>query len=129
MSDNLKTIREFAEELDCSYAINLQGRRKSVRKSSIRAVWDMKILTFSAIKGGVGKTTVAFNYGEWLAEHGNKVLFMDLDHQSNLSQTYNIYATENTGANIFSGQGQVDIHDVSAWIIRVIQSFLNINLS
>jgi len=37
MSDNLKTIRELAEELDCSYAINLQGRRKSVRKSSIRA--------------------------------------------------------------------------------------------
>ncbi|CAM3840117.1 ParA family protein [Weissella cibaria] len=73
----------------------------------------MKILTFSAIKGGVGKTTLAFNYGEWLAEHGNRVLFMDLDHQSNLSQTYNIYATENTVANIFSGQGQVDIHDVS----------------
>lgn len=51
---------------------------------------------------------------DWLAEHGNQVLFMDLDHQSNLSQTYNIYATENTVANIFSGQGQVDIHDVSA---------------
>lgn len=74
----------------------------------------MKILAFSAIEGGVGKTTLTFNYGEWLAEHGNKVLFMDLDHQSNLSQTYNIYATENTCANIFSGQGQVDIHEVSA---------------
>lgn len=74
----------------------------------------MKVLTFSAIKGGVCKTTLAFNYGEWLAEYGNQVLFMDLHHQSNLSQTYNIYATENTGTNIFSGQGQVDIHDVSA---------------
>ena len=28
----------------------------------------MKIITFSAIKGGVGKTTLAFNYGEWLAK-------------------------------------------------------------
>ena len=56
---------------------------------------------------------MAFNYGEWMAEHGNQVQFMDLDHQSNLSQTYNIYATENTVANIFSGQEQVDIHDVS----------------
>ena len=74
----------------------------------------MKVLTFAAIKGGVGKATLAFNYGEWLTEHGNQVLFMDLDHQSNLSQTYNIYATENTVAHIFSGQGQVDIHDVSA---------------
>ena len=50
---------------------------------------------------------MAFNYGEWLAEHGNQVLFKDLDYQSNLSQTYNIYATEPTVANIFSGQGQV----------------------
>ena len=74
----------------------------------------MKVLTFSAIKGGVGKTTSAFNYGEWLAEHGNQVLFMDLHHQSNLSQTYDIYATEHTVANICSGQGQVYIHDVSA---------------
>lgn len=68
----------------------------------------------ASYRSGVGKTTLTFNYGEWLAEHGNKVLFMDLDHQSNLSQTYNIYATENTCANIFSGQGQVDIHEVSA---------------
>lgn len=27
----------------------------------------MKIITFSAIKGGVGKTTLTFNYGEWLS--------------------------------------------------------------
>ena len=30
----------------------------------------MEIITFSAIKGGVGKTTLAFNYGEWLAKNG-----------------------------------------------------------
>ena len=28
---------------------------------------NMKIISFSAIKGGVGKTTLAYNYGEWLA--------------------------------------------------------------
>lgn len=28
----------------------------------------MKIITFAAIKGGVGKTTLAYNYAEWLAE-------------------------------------------------------------
>ena len=74
----------------------------------------MNVLTLSAIKGGVGNTTLAFNYGEWLSEHGNQVLFMDLHHQRNLSQTYGIYNTEHTVANIFSGQGQVYIHDVSA---------------
>ena len=41
----------------------------------------MKIITFSAIKGGVGKTTLAYNYGEWLASKGKQVLFIDLDHQ------------------------------------------------
>lgn len=72
----------------------------------------MKILTFAAIKGGVGKTTLAFNYGEWLASQGNQVLFIDLDHQSNLSQTYDVYTNENTVGNIFTGLGKVDIHSV-----------------
>lgn len=46
----------------------------------------MKIISFSAIKGGVGKTTLAYNYGEWLADKGNKILFIDIDHQCNLNQ-------------------------------------------
>ena len=45
----------------------------------------MKIITFAAIKGGVGKTTLTFNYGEWLAKKGHKVLLIDLDHQCNLT--------------------------------------------
>ena len=32
----------------------------------------MKIITFAAIKGGVGKTTLTFNYGEWLAKKGHR---------------------------------------------------------
>ncbi len=35
----------------------------------------MKVLTFSAIKGGVGKTTLAFNYGEWLAERNSSSIY------------------------------------------------------
>lgn len=45
----------------------------------------MKIITFTAIKGGVGKTTLTLNYGDWLAKHGKKVLLIDLDHQCNLT--------------------------------------------
>ena len=51
----------------------------------------MKIVTFAAKKGGVGKTTLTYNFGEWLAnqenaEHSkNKVLLIDLDNQCNLS--------------------------------------------
>ncbi len=69
----------------------------------------MKIITFAAIKGGVGKTTLAFNFGEWLALQGNKVLMIDLDHQCNLTQTYDIYEDTNTVANIFKGDGEVQI--------------------
>ncbi|KXT75167.1 Chromosome (plasmid) partitioning protein ParA / Sporulation initiation inhibitor protein Soj [Streptococcus sp. DD10] len=69
----------------------------------------MKIISFAAIKGGVGKTTLAFNFGEWLALHDQKVLFIDLDHQCNLTQTYNIYQDQQTVANIFKGKGDVEI--------------------
>lgn len=72
----------------------------------------MKIITFSAIKGGVGKTTLTFNYGEWLASHNNNVLFVDLDHQSNLTQTYGIYDSAETVGNIFLGRGKVKIHEI-----------------
>ncbi|SYW14953.1 ParA family protein [Oenococcus oeni] len=76
----------------------------------------MEIITFSAIKGGVGKTTLAFNYGEWLAKNKKHVLFIDLDHQSNLTQTYNIYDNNDTVGNIFLDRGKVKIHEISEYI-------------
>lgn len=72
----------------------------------------MKIISFSAIKGGVGKTTLAFNYGEWLAKQNKKVLFIDLDHQCNLTHIYDVYKTKNTIANAFLQKEDVDIYSV-----------------
>lgn len=62
----------------------------------------MKIITFSAIKGGVGKTTLTFNYSEWLSSKGYNVLLIDSDHQCSLTQTYDIYKDHGTLANIFT---------------------------
>ena len=42
---------------------------------------------------GVGKTTLTFNYGEWLSRQGKNVLLIDCDHQCSLSQTYNLFTT------------------------------------
>lgn len=86
----------------------------------------MKIVTFAAIKGGVGKTTLAYNYGEWLADKGNKVLFIDLDHQCNLTQIYNIFESKNTVANIFKGKDDVTIHSVKK-NIDLISGFIRLD--
>lgn len=43
------------------------------------------IISFVNNKGGVGKTTVAFNVGAGIIESGKKVLFIDLDPQASLT--------------------------------------------
>lgn len=87
---------------------------------NINAGGKMKIITFAAIKGGVGKTTLAFNYSEWLAANNNNVLLLDLDHQCNLSQIYNHYDTNGTVGNIFLGNGNVKIHAIKKNISLVV---------
>lgn len=44
-----------------------------------------KVISFINQKGGVGKTTMAFNAAHALARKGHKVLAIDLDPQSNLT--------------------------------------------
>ncbi len=44
------------------------------------------ILSFMNLKGGVGKTTIAANLAVAMSQHGWRVLVVDLDHQSSLSQ-------------------------------------------
>lgn len=46
----------------------------------------MKIIAFGTMKGGTGKTTLAYNLGGLLAKRG-RVLLWDLDPQCNLSQS------------------------------------------
>ena len=44
------------------------------------------VLSFAMQKGGVGKTTTALNVGVILADHGARVLLVDIDPQANLTQ-------------------------------------------
>lgn len=73
----------------------------------------MEIISMSAIKGGVGKSTLAFNYAEYLANLNKKVLLVDMDHQCNLSQIYNVYKQTNTVASVLTGEEEVGIINVS----------------
>ncbi|PKE38403.1 ParA family protein [Macrococcoides caseolyticum] len=76
----------------------------------------MKIITFSAIKGGVGKTTLTYNFGSWLKYQGKKVLYIDLDHQCNLTQTFNIFENKGTVADIFIPKNEVNIIKIDTHI-------------
>ncbi len=58
-----------------------------------------KVIAFGTLKGGTGKTTVAFNIGGILAEE-HRVLFVDVDPQANLSDNAGVDTTDQTGATI-----------------------------
>lgn len=76
----------------------------------------MKIITFNAIKGGVGKTTLSYNFGEYLAKQNKKVLLIDLDFQRNLTELYLDKTDEDTlkgsAKNIFKEDKDVIFHHV-----------------
>lgn len=57
---------------------------------------NKKIISFVNQKGGVGKTTLAFNSAHALSRMGKNVLCLDLDPQANLSMLVNKnYSSEN----------------------------------
>lgn len=49
-----------------------------------------KIISFTTMKGGTGKTNVAFNVVGFLAEQNKKVLVIDFDSQGNMTSNFNI---------------------------------------
>ena len=61
----------------------------------------MKVLVINNQKGGVGKTTIAVHVAWYFAEAGQRVLFLDLDAQSNASATLADVAGTLTAAKLF----------------------------
>lgn len=86
----------------------------------------MKIVQFSAIDGGVGKSTLCFNFAEYLAFEGYKVLLVDKDHQAKVTQLYGIKNQTNTVANIYKESGEVDIQNVKP-NIDIIKGYINLD--
>ena len=90
----------------------------------------MKIITFTAIKGGVGKTTLTLNYGDWLAKQGNKVLLIDLDHQCNLTTVFEKTRRNNTIAEAFKDdeEAQEVLIDKVAPNLDLVAGFIDLDV-
>ena len=63
----------------------------------------MKIIAIANQKGGVGKTATAAALGDLLAQHGRRVLLLDLDPQSSLTQGLGIEAHGASLAEVIGG--------------------------
>jgi chromosome partitioning protein len=77
----------------------------SVRDQSKDAV--MKSIVINNEKGGVGKSTIAVHLAWFFAEMGKRVLFVDLDPQSNASKTLQAHASDVTATAAFRGDVRV----------------------
>lgn len=64
----------------------------------------MKVISFMAIKGGVGKTTIAFQFAQYLQSKNKKVLMIDMDSQKSLTGTF-----ENKESNFL---GRYNVSDI-----------------
>src|SRR5437763_10623 len=61
--------------------------RPGTRDDMPKGVTVGKVIAFANQKGGVAKTTTTLNLGVAFAEHGMKVLLVDLDPQGNLTMS------------------------------------------
>lgn len=56
--------------------------------------YQKKSIAFQLLKGGVGKTSLAKNFGIRAAAYGYNVLFVDVDHQGNLTSSLGVYSKQ-----------------------------------
>jgi chromosome partitioning protein len=61
--------------------------RPNVRPAGVPEPAQTQVLVFANQKGGVAKTTTTLNLGVAFAEHGHRVLLIDLDPQGNLTMS------------------------------------------
>ncbi|RUR71858.1 ParA family protein [Variovorax guangxiensis] len=68
----------------------------------------MKTLVLANQKGGVGKSAIGCQYAYYLAQQGQRVLFIDLDHQMNsskaLAKNSKVTSAELTSSALLAGQ-------------------------
>ena len=85
---------------------------------------DAKIIFVGNYKGGVGKTTSVLNFAEHFTEKGKKVLVLDLDPQSSLSEIL----VSNNGEQLNTLSSQKTLNYVFDLNISKIKKYNNLKL-
>lgn len=73
------------------------GKRKLIQSNDIRNIltergykYPKMNVSCQVVKGGAGKTTIAFNFASRAAYYGAKVLAIDFDQQGNLTRSFDV---------------------------------------
>lgn len=85
-----------------------------------------RIYAFCNHKGGVGKTTSTMNIGVGLSMKNKKTLLIDMDPQSNLSQSFGFEDKENNIYKALKGQGGLKPYNVKKYL-DIIPSVLDLS--
>lgn len=120
-------------QLLIDYAVEKLGLSKA--KEFKKFQWDkktieafknrngVKVISFSNLKGGVGKTSIAANFAYNMALLNKRVLLVDMDSQANTSRYFaNRYFTGSSIKNLFdkmSRKEEITAEDVSSFIVPV----------
>jgi chromosome partitioning protein len=70
------------------------------KKNKTETQGNGKVISFLNQKGGVGKTTMAFNTAHALANKGHRVLCIDMDPQANLSLLFGVDTSEDDSHSV-----------------------------